>query len=215
MAKNTDGCVEFIQAVSAIAENTGIKEDERNQATIILARLKDSRCIAVLERLSKDPSSYVSSNAKRGLEEPELSSARVEDVGEDAAEATPVKRQSAQFNEEYTKNPQEAVELLFDKALATLSPISEKEVLELYEPLRYSWSSKKLVRGSASHVRKIVLSNVKQLHTRADFNTMKVQMLSDQKCAQISVFFKNSFVPVRVWLTADAVFACGNARFES
>jgi hypothetical protein len=216
MAKNTDGCAEFVQAVSDIAENARIKESERNQATIILARLKDPRCLAVLKRLAKDSSSYVSSNAKKALEEPELSPAKVEDVGRgDAVEVTALKRQPTQFNEEYTKNAQEAVEILFGKALAVLPPISENEVLELYEPLRYSWSSKKLVKGSTSHVRKIVLSNVEQLRKRADFNTMKVEVLSDQKCAQISVFFENSFVPVRVWSTADAVFACGNARFES
>jgi hypothetical protein len=178
--------------------------------------LKDRRCRDVLEGLLNDADSYVRNNAKRALEQPEMSPAKVEVVGKgEPYEAQALQKHPAQFNEEYSKKPQEAVEILFGTAFPALPPISEGEVLALYEPLRHSWSSKKLVKGTALHVRKIVLSNIEQLCGRADFNTMKVAILSDQKCAQISVFFENSFVPVRVWRTPGAVFACGNAKFES
>ncbi len=66
---NTEGSDGFIDVISTIACDDKRKSGDRNGATIILARLKDKRCRDVLEALSTDSDSYVSSNAKKGLEE--------------------------------------------------------------------------------------------------------------------------------------------------
>ena len=118
-------------------------------------------------------------------------------------------------DEQGINDPREAVDILFDKALPALPKLSEEEVAQLYEQLKSKWSSKILVKGPTSRVKEIVLANVERLRQREGFDSISVDSYWELKCAQISVIYENTFMPVRIWSTADAVFACGNALFQA
>jgi hypothetical protein len=157
------------------------------------------------------------------LEDPEVSTARVEDVGRDDPVQVPdPKKEPAEFKEKETKDPQEAVEILFGEALPALPFMTEKEVLEQYQPLRYrtgEGGSKKLLKGSASRLGKTVLTSVeREIRDRSAgsgaFVGILVFLASDKKSAQINVMFQNfHLVTAVIWSTADAVYACGNEHF--
>ena len=123
--------------------------------------------------------------------------------------------QHAPFDEEYATEPQEAVEILFRKALPNLPALAEEHVLRLYEEMQQSaWRSSKLVSGSASYVREVVSSNAERMSNLPHFKELKVEFLPKQECAQLTAFFARDFVGIRIWTTADAVFACGDWHFE-
>jgi hypothetical protein len=121
--------------------------------------------------------------------------------------------QHAPFDEEYATDPHEAVEILFGRALPELPPITEERVRWLYEPFEKTWGSKKLVTGSISYVRGAVLSNAGRLRNLPTFGGFKVELYPSQECAQLTAFFARTFEGMRVWSTADALFACGDSQF--
>jgi hypothetical protein len=121
--------------------------------------------------------------------------------------------QPAPFDEAYATETQEAVEILFGRALPELTPITEERVRELYEPFPKSWGSKKLVTGSASYVRGVVSSNAERFRNLATFKEFGVAFYPDQECVQLTAIFARTFEGIRLWSTADALFACGDPEF--
>ena len=60
-------------------------------------------------------------------------------MGDSDRQAGANEGQHALSDEEYAKDPQEAVGILFGRAVRDLPPITEERVRELYEPLRKDW----------------------------------------------------------------------------
>lgn len=207
-----DAVIASLLAYARVRENS---EMERLAAVDILRRLSDERTIPALRTLSQESGPVgLKASELLGWLEPEVdelsTAGGTKEMDSLFQRASNI---SAPFEESNTKDPKKAADLLLDEAILSSPCITEKEVQDEFESLRYSWSSRKLVKGSPSLVKGIVFKNLTRIASRSDFRKFKVEVLSNQKCAQVSAYFESTFTGVRVWLTRDSVFACGNADF--
>jgi len=133
---------------------------------------------------------------------------------------------SVSFDPVKTKNPEQAVDILFNRAILAIPYISLDEVHKEYSRLQSSiWQSRKLVEGSISEVKNAVLRNVIRLRNERNFIDFEVAVLKGQNAAQISAFFKNTgdvptsfpssiyFRGIRVLKTEENLYAIGDFDF--
>ena len=116
----------------------------------------------------------------------------------------------------HTKNPGEAIDILFSKAMRAAPVLSPTEVREEYEGLQEAWGLVVLVQGSSAEVKKILLRNAFNLARRWDFARFEVELYvpyGKPRAGLITAMFQGWGVTVHVWRTEDVFFACGPPDF--
>jgi hypothetical protein len=113
-----------------------------------------------------------------------------------------------------TQDPKQAVKILFEQALpAVIFNVSSEDVENMYNSLKDTWSSEKLINGLRDQIEPIILTNLRQ--TRRNIpNFRKFKISADFQSAQIDAFTDSHFIPVRVWRVKDTYYACGNSDFH-
>lgn len=136
---------------------------------------------------------------------------------------TAEKEKLTEFTTSSTKNPDEAVNVLFDKAIFAIPHLSEQQVNSAYQSVQRTWNSQQLIHGSRNYVKEVVLMNARILSQRNDFSDFQVTVLNaaietiyrNAECAQIMVLTTRGFIPIRVWKTKQGFFTCGNSDFQA
>lgn len=108
------------------------------------------------------------------------------------------------------RTPEDAVDALFHE-IQSLPGLSATEVQQEYSKVRIAWASRGLIEGSESHVRSVITRNLKRIHAERTVTSMTVRILD--RGAQISVYDRSTFVPIRAWRGKTSFYVCGNAKF--
>ena len=114
-----------------------------------------------------------------------------------------------------TSQPQEAVDILFAKALAVVPVLSDTQFRTAHARMREAWGPLPLVEGSESEVKSVILRNAKALARRADFKHFSIDVcLADQgyqgeEAAQMWSWVGAGALAVHLWKTEDAFHAYG------
>lgn len=117
------------------------------------------------------------------------------------------------FKEVRTRSPEEAAETLCTHAICSAPIVDEAQIRKEYANVSQSWGSKQLFDGTDTEMHSLVLKNLRKLAASPGFESFRVAIFPEQKCAQISAFFPGCFVGVRAWRTRDKLFVCGDYRF--
>ena len=123
------------------------------------------------------------------------------------------------FKSFHTKDPSEAVEVLFEGAIKSV-PIVTAEVAETwYEDCKLAWSSEKLHSGKKRAIAALLKRNTRRMCSEKGFRDFKVHLVDRDPSAMIYAFFDDGsgaskFVPIAVWRTVDKYLACGNSDFR-
>ena len=126
-----------------------------------------------------------------------------------------------EFKGTRTADPVEATRLLFEEALTNIAPQNPRWIEVAYQIIAPKWGSSQLFEGTAEEIGKGVLKNLRRIGSEPGFDDFMVYKVSDPtipgrlKSIQVNAFFRNAgaFVPVRVWKSADKLYACGNSLF--
>lgn len=210
----------------------------RSNAAKALGALRDSQAIDALTRRSQDPKEpdLVRQSASQALEtlkqrqgsisEPRSTarpSPAFEGVGENPSAATFAETlskglgqilETGQFETVSTTSADEAISVLFDRALVAVPSLTVDAVESNYERVKGNWSSRKLVRGPQNRVRSIVLANLRRIQSQAGFRNFQIAVYLERGAAQVEAMAPPHFIPIAVWRSGDDVFACGNADFR-
>ena len=124
------------------------------------------------------------------------------------------KQELEYFEKMYTKNPQEAASVVFEHAMAAVPEISPQKVKAYFNSVKGTFGSKALVEGSREKVQAAVLKNLQRLAAESGFEGFSVDTIANDECAQISVNYRRTFVPVRIWKTNKGFSACGDPNFK-
>jgi hypothetical protein len=116
------------------------------------------------------------------------------------------------FEAVQTQSVQEAIEALFERAVPVLPVCEETFILEEYQIVASSWKSQRIFRGSKEQLIEVVSRNLERITQEDGFQQINVGVIKKDKCAQVSVSFGGSFVPVRVWRGEIHLYACGNTH---
>ena len=128
---------------------------------------------------------------------------------------------SAEFKGVRISDASEAARMLFEEALPNIPAQEPKWVEIAYRSIAAKWGSSQLFEGTAQEIRKGVLQNLRRIAREPGFDDFMVYTITDPtipghlKSIQVNAFFRNAgaFVPVRIWKTADKLYACGNSLF--
>jgi hypothetical protein len=134
------------------------------------------------------------------------------------------KEQSTKSQEEHdppkfakasTTHPEQAVDILFAKAMAVVPVLSATQFGTAYHRMREAWGPLPLVEGSESEVKSVILHNAKALARMADFKRFSIDVcLSDQgykgeEAAQMWAWVGAGALAVHLWKTEDTFHAYG------
>ena len=122
--------------------------------------------------------------------------------------------EGGKFETVYTKNAEEAVATLFDKALPATPSLSVDAVESHYDRLKGPWYSQKLFRGSRDKIRSVVLKNLHRIQSEAGFQDFTISVELTLGAAQIFATVRPYAIPVCVWRSGDVYLACGNSDFR-
>ena len=118
------------------------------------------------------------------------------------------------FREETSSSAEQALQILFEKALPATPSETERRIQADYESLQRTWDSEILVEDAGPAVREVVLRNLQRIAEEPGFEEFAVVVDDrDVRFAQVNAFFSAAFIPVRVWRCEDKVYACGNSLF--
>ena len=119
------------------------------------------------------------------------------------------------FTEVTCRSPQEAEQLLFEKAVPATAIETQDRIRKDYESLQRSWGASFLVEDTEAVVRAVALRNLQRIAGEPGFEEFAIVVDDrDVTFAQANGFFAASFVPVRVWRSEDKLYVCGNSLFE-
>ncbi len=117
------------------------------------------------------------------------------------------------FREVQTKEPARAVQVLFDKALSSVSITTDSDIHEQYASLKEAWGSKVLVDGTEWQVKRSVLRNIEVLAEEPGFITFQIVAMPERSCAQMNSAFgyasPERMLGIRVWRIDQVYFLCG------
>lgn len=121
----------------------------------------------------------------------------------------------ALFGEISTDDPDESIQVLFEKALLT-APILPTHIIEQqFDDVRRAWGSNGLVNGPMEEMRALVLENIKRYKKEVpQFEGYAVACVIHARAAQVMTLFGNSFIPIRIWRAANSVYVCGSPNFK-
>ena len=119
------------------------------------------------------------------------------------------------------KSPDEAISILFGKALETVPEIPNATVLKNYKDLTGVWASKgfgpaqtiEIIQGNLERTQAVVLRNLKTYASLPDFREFQVFVKTKEDFARISVINSDIFFDVVVMRTKEYLYCCGNFHF--
>lgn len=123
------------------------------------------------------------------------------------------------FEKVNTSDPEEAVNILFDKALAVVPVLYATQFQTAYDRMRQDWGPLPLVEGSKSEVKSVILNNAKALSRRADFKHFSIDVcLSDQgykgeEAASMWAWVGTIGLALHLWKTEDKFHAFGRPEW--
>ncbi len=109
---------------------------------------------------------------------------------------------------------EDTVEVLFTLALPTTPVLGAASIRAEYSRTQLRWKSRGLVSGSEAKVRAIVLANLRQIQAQPGFKSFWLQVYPVDGKAQVNASVGGFAVPVAMWRSSDAFYACGNAAFQ-
>jgi hypothetical protein len=113
-----------------------------------------------------------------------------------------------------TDDPTSAATILFDQALPATPATTLDYVQKKYPDFRRAWGSEKLYSGSYDEMKTLVLANLHRIHSEEGFMMFKIEVYKQDSASQVSCFFSDYFVGIRVWRVGDDYMACGNKLFQ-
>jgi hypothetical protein len=113
-----------------------------------------------------------------------------------------------------SKTADDAVTVLFDRALMATPSLSIDAVRSNYEMLRGPWSSQTLFEGSRDRTYSIVVANLRRIQSTPDFRRFEISVDLTKCAAQISATVGRYVIPVSVWRSGEIYLACGNSDFR-
>lgn len=122
--------------------------------------------------------------------------------------------EGGEFEPVSTKSAEDAVAVLFDKALASTPNLSIDAVKFHYDILKGPWYSQKLFRGSREQIRSLVLKNLRRIQSEAGFQGFQISVELRRCAAQVFATVRPYAIPVCVWRSGDVYFVCGNSDFQ-
>ena len=124
------------------------------------------------------------------------------------------------FKEVKTRDPKEAVDILFSDAVSVVPELSEKQFQRAYERMRQSWQMASLVEGTEKEVKSHILKQSKELAKIPDFNEFSIKLcLADEgykgeEAAQLWAWGVDEAYACNLWRTKDKYHAFGVATFR-
>lgn len=119
------------------------------------------------------------------------------------------------FVEESTSDPNEALEILMNKALKNLPVLSLEIVKEQYNRFRNSWGNLTFIQGSADDIKNIILKNAGTISERGDFKEFTVKLYladdgyKDREAAAFEAWTEDEGWLMMVWKTENEIHAFG------
>lgn len=138
--------------------------------------------------------------------------------------STPPTSGKKKFAKASTRDPEEAVDILFGKALAAVPALSATQLRTAYDRMREAWGDRPfMVAGSESELRSLILDNAKALSHRAGFNGFSISVcLADDGYQGEEAASLNAWVPLgggrvgvlaHFWKTEDKFYAFSSSDF--
>jgi hypothetical protein len=126
----------------------------------------------------------------------------------------PVTERLPRFKEQYTKDIDEAVVLLCDKALPAVPIITKSKVESEYVKLKDSWRSRDFKEGTPQEIGDTLRNNLDRDAGLPGFSNFSVTVIPAQYCAQVNSYFETEAGVVhtntyRIWHTESSVYFCG------
>jgi len=144
----------------------------------------------------------------------------------DAVKQVDADRLNMELGQCQTSNPDKAVKMLFDKAMAVVPTLSQKEFTEAYhlvsgDDVPFPLVEVPLVEGAENEVKSVILNNARVLAKRAHFREFSIHLyISDEEFrgreeALLMAWVGEKGLPVHLWKTKDAFYVFGCPEFLS
>jgi hypothetical protein len=136
-------------------------------------------------------------------------------LGEEVSRRSRDEHDLPEFRDFSTSNPEEAVDLLFAKAMAAVPMLSATQFRTAYDRMRQAWGPLPLVEGSESEVKSVILHNSKALTRKADFKRFSINVClsdkgyKDEEAAQMWAWVGAVGHVVHLWKTENTFHAFG------
>lgn len=126
------------------------------------------------------------------------------------------------FKKTTTTNASDATILFLQEAAQDVPVIIKREVISEFDDMKRVWGSKKLFEGDAKSLENLVRANFEEIAKLDSFENFVIQVIEDQKCAQVSAILSGSFIGTRLWRSKGSFFSfekyklyiCGNSAFH-
>ena len=125
-----------------------------------------------------------------------------------------------EFAKVSTSHPEEAVDILFAKAMAAVPVLSATQFCTAYDRMHRSWRDLPLVEGSENEVKSEILKNAKVFAQKTDFKRFSIEVCladrgyKDEEAAQLSADIGGILMVVHLWKTEGTFHAYGWAKFS-
>lgn len=124
--------------------------------------------------------------------------------------------QKPDFKEITTTDPVEAVDILLNKALESISCLSQEDVAHRCQSLREPWVTEQPFEGDPAKTKDFLLTSLKTLASSQGFKNFVITVRFTRECVQIKALFSEEmFAGLLIWKTNSILYSCGNSAFHS
>lgn len=163
-------------------------EGVRKDSAEALGKIGDPSAVEPLIGALKDVDPYVRKAALDALKKIAKQAKVNESLRQsaiDAVKQVDIDRLNMELDGFCTSNPDKAVEMLFDKAMAVVPTLSQKKFVKACDRNRQAWGPLPLVEGSESELKRVILDNAKALARKHGFKGFTIFLFPEKEAAQM------------------------------